>query len=572
MKNLSVKDLSRIRKIVSVLVRHGFGQRLSSSPLNRFLPDRLDSVNHSLHWTERVRQAINDLGPTFVKLGQVLSVRPDLVPPVLAKELEKLQDRVDPVSFETIAKVLEEELQSTIPEVFRDFHEEPLASASIAQVHRASLRDGTAVAVKIQRPGIEPIIRSDIRILYTLARLVEGSLDLPGAYSAVDIVAEFETALHQEMDFLTEARNCDRFRTSLENSHPGIVVPRTFPKQSSRRVLTLELIDGEPVSTLVADDPRARTFSRTLMECTFTQVFENGFFHGDPHPGNIFLLEDGRTAYLDFGLMGTLSGEMQQMLAAIFTALVFRDAEGLTLAVYQAGGTAGRVDLKAFRKEVAFLMEKYHGAALKDFADRSNLLEIIQVAANHNIVLPREYVFLARTAALTYGQAQRLVPDIDIVEELKPLAQRLLTSRLDPGKVLGDTARMLLHARMSLSQLPLQANQFLSDLEAGRLQITVHDPETEKLRLEVRTGAYRLSVALCAVGMALSGSLMIASMDVRILGFPLIPLLGCLTLLSGVLGWVSLVAHIHLADHLSPRLIPRTLFSLFKYMFRRSGK
>lgn len=557
MQHVTAGDLPRIREIARVLAQNGLGRYVLPTALGRFLPEREDERLADAPWTVRVRQTLVDLGPTFVKLGQVLSVRPDIVPVALARELESLLDRVDPVPAAEILAVVEDELGAPADEIFSFFDQNALASASIAQVHRARLQDDTDVAVKVQRPDIERIIGSDLRILYTLARLLEGEVSLPGIHTLVDIVTEFDSALHQEMDFHREAENCERFRNALAESHPHVHVPRTFGQHSSRRVLTLELCEGEPATTLTAADPRAPGFARTLLDCTLSQAFEAGLFHGDPHPGNLLVRPDGGLVYLDFGLVGTLTAENQQVLSSIFTALVFRDAESLTLSIYHAGGTEGRVDLKAFRREVDRLMEKYNGAALSDFADRANLLEIVEVAARYRITLPREFAVLARTAALSYGLTQKLLPEVDIFEEVRPIAQRLMARQLAPDRMAGEVARLLLHAQAAMSRIPIQANQILADLEDGSLQVQVRDPEAEASRQELRWLGLRVSLALCAAGLAVAGAVMIAPLDARIGGVPVVPVAGLLTLLSGTLVWASLVAHTHLADRLAPRALLR---------------
>lgn len=556
---LNVSDLPRIRQIVGVLARQGFGRRLARTGLGRFLPENGTEATIAEPWPVRVRKTLIELGPTFVKLGQVLSVRPDLVPLALSKELQALLDRVDPVEFPAIRKVLEDELGAPVADLFATFDEAPLASASIAQVHRATLSDGTEVAVKIQRPDIEPVIRSDVRILYALARVLEGEIEMTGVYTLSDIVAEFEGALYQELDFLREARNCERFKASIAPSHPQVFVPRTFPRLSTRRVLVMELCHGQPASVLTAADPRASAFARSLLDCTLKQTFENGLFHGDPHPGNVFILDDGRLAYLDFGLLGTLTADMQQSLTAIFTALVFRDAEGLALAVYRAGGTDGRVDLRTFKSEVDRLLDKYNGASISTFADRSNLLEILEVASRHRIILPREFAILGRTAALTYGLVQKLIPDVDVMEEVKPLAQKLLTKQLDPSRVASDTARLLLHAQSSLTHLPLQVNQLLGDLEAGRLQLVTRNPDSEASREQIHREGYRITLSICAAAMLVAGAIMFSAPGDGD-GVPgIVAVLGMGTMIGSGFIWASLVAHTHLAERFTPRQLLRTV-------------
>lgn len=564
---IHVGDLPRIRQIAGVLGRQGFGRDLRKTAFGSFLPETDTEVEE--HWTVRVRRTLVELGPTFVKLGQVLSVRPDIIPVALARELQALLDRVDPVEFGPIRKVLEDELGAPLEDLFECVDETALASASIAQVHRARLKDGTAVAVKVQRPGIEPIIQSDIRILYAIARILEGEIHLAGIYTLSDIVSEFEMALYQELDFLLEARNCERFRKSISTTHPDVFVPRTYPRFSTRRVLAMELCQGRPATTLTPEDPRVGRWARTLLDCTLKQVFQHGLFHGDPHPGNVFILEDGRLGYLDFGLVGNLTADNQRTLTNIFTSLVFKDPEGLTLAVYHAGGTQGRVDLKSFRKEVDRLMEKYYGASISTFADRANLLEIIEVASRYHIILPREFAVLGRAAALTYGLTQRLLPDVDIMTEVKPLAQELMTEQFNPTRVAAEVARTVIHAQSTLSHVPLQVNQLLADLEAGRLQVVFRSPDLESLREQVHNEGFRITLSICALAMVVAGAVLVGRCAGEAPGSQLVPILGGLSVVVSVFLWIYLVAHTHLKGRIQPRQALRSLVKMVLDMRRR---
>ncbi len=307
MAQINVKDIGRITEILGILRKHGFGRWIIQAGLGRFLPEDDETQGDRAHWTVRAREALVELGPTFVKLGQVMSVRPDIIPARLAEELQVLQDRVPPVPYDAIKVVIEEDLLGPLEEVFLSFEAQAMASASIAQVHRAELPDGTPVAVKVRRPDIGPVIRADLRILYTLAHLVKGRVELPGVYTPVAIVSEFEAAVMQELDFFREARNCDRFRSTMAERQPDVVVPKVHTGHSARRVLTLELIEGRPFNQLDSTDPLAYEMAHKLIEASYTQVFDNGLFHGDPHPGNLLVLPDGRLGYPDFGLVATIS-------------------------------------------------------------------------------------------------------------------------------------------------------------------------------------------------------------------------------------------------------------------------
>ena len=260
-----------------------------------------------------------DLGPTYVKLGQVLSVRPDILPDEVLEEFQTLQDNVPPMTFEDVRKVVEDEMQRPLEEIFESFDREPLGSASIAQVHAARLASGQEVAVKLQRRGIEKTIRSDIHILYSLAQLLENSgITLPGLYGPAEIVREFDVAIRQELDFVYELKNAERMALLMAGS--DVVIPEVYPQWSSRRLMVLEKIQGEPLQQAInrVSGEQARALAHQIMDATYAMVFEHGFFHGDPHPGNLFVTPDNKIAYLDFGVVGTLTGAMQDTVGDLY--------------------------------------------------------------------------------------------------------------------------------------------------------------------------------------------------------------------------------------------------------------
>jgi len=355
MKSIQVQDLGRVQEIARVLARNGFGQFLTRLGVSQVLPSfAADGDEPTAPYARRLRQVLTDLGPTFVKFGQVLSVRPDILPKDVLIEFQSLQDRVPPMPFESVKEVLESELGRPWHEVFAEIDNEPLGSASIAQVHHAVLQTGEEVAVKLQRPGIERTIRSDIAILYSLARLFEGRVKIPGLYTPTDIVQEFDQAITRELDFLSEARAAERMRANFARD-PDIVIPDILHRWSTRRVMVMEMVKGKPLKQhmreLQAEGGVDRKTAHLLMDATYRQVFEHGFFHGDPHPGNLFLTDEGQLAYLDFGVTGMLTGAMQDTIISAFTSLVFRDAEMLSMTVYRAGATSGRIDLRAYRED-----------------------------------------------------------------------------------------------------------------------------------------------------------------------------------------------------------------------------
>ncbi|MBM4393199.1 MAG: AarF/ABC1/UbiB kinase family protein [Deltaproteobacteria bacterium] len=558
--HISVRDLPRVRDVALTLASHGFGE------LARILGIETATSASDKPFAMRARLALADLGTTYIKLGQVLSVRPDILPKALLDELATLQDNAPTVPFDQVKATLETELGRPVDEVFKSFDPVPLASASIAQVHGATLIDGAEVAVKVQRPGIETTLQSDLHILYTLARLVEGQVRVPGLYTPVEIVQEFEQAIATELDFLQEARAAARFRANHEGI-TGVTIPLIHREYCTRRVLVMERIHGQKLNDVESGSAAGREAMRKFIESWYFQLFEHGFFHGDPHPGNIMVLGTGHICFLDFGLTGTLTGEMQDVMTNIFAGLVFRDAEMVAMAVYRAGATAERVDLKAFRGEIERLMAKYHGSSLSDLSTRGSLTEFIEVATRFRIQLPREFAVVARAGSIVDGIAKRLLPNDDIVEEVRPWAQRLVQRRFGPERVSADAIRVFQQAQAAFRDLPTQANQFLLDLERGRVSVTARDPDSEALRLEIRHAAVRISLALCALALSVSGTMMVATWAPELWGVPIWPFVGFLTNLVALGMFFGLVMHWLFAARIHPREWWRRLGAVFRFFF-----
>ena len=570
MAHINIHDLPRLREITGVLVRHGFGSLVRTAGLEGALG--APAADSAVPFARRLRMVLAELGPTFVKLGQVLSVRPDIVPADVIAELETLQESVEPAPWDEVAEILRKELGEPVEQRFLEFDTTPLASASIAQVHRAVLSTGEPVAVKVQRPGIEARIGSDLHILYTLARLLEGRLDLPGLYTPVGIVREFEAAMVQELDFLQEARAAAIFRRNFAKS-PDVVVPHVYESCSTRRVMVMELMVGRSFRTLAhADRADVDAGMQKLIDATYLQVFEHGFFHGDPHPGNLMLLDDGRLAFLDFGLTGRLTSEMQDTVVALFVGLVFHDAEAVTLTLYRAGATEGRVDLKGFKRAVERLMTKYHGATLQELGQTASLVELVDTAARFRIKLVPEFVVLVRTAGILDGIARSLLPDVDIVERLRPWAQKLVGHRFSPERLSTAAVRVLQHAQMAFQDVPLQLNQLLLDLERGNLSIRAVDPGADELRREVRQAGMRIAVALSAGALLLSGVALLAPLT-WVLGLWVIPLvLGLLLASAGALLFVAMVGHYLVASRIDPGDLRRQALAVLRFFIQRPGR
>ncbi len=570
-RNLVISDLPRVNEISLVLAKNGFGHILTLLGLAA-PPAPGNAEAQTAPFARRVRQVLVDLGPTFVKLGQVLALRPDILTPDLQAEFESLQDRVPPMSPEDFRSVLESELPVPVAEVFTEIDDLPLGSASIAQVHRARLVSGEEVAIKVQRRGIERRIRSDMHILYALAQLVEGSVAIPGLLTPTAIVREFDVAIHKELDFTEELHNAERIARQMADLD-GVTVPLVYPRWSSRRLLVMERIIGDPVSVALHEwkGERARKLAHRLMEATYRQVFEHGLFHGDPHPGNLFVDTEDRLVYLDFGLVGQLSGAMQDTLINVFTSMVFRDAETLAMSVYRAGATKGRVDLRAFTEELDRNMTRYYGASLDDLANRTTFMEVVQLCTKYHISLPPEFAVLSRAITLVEGSIRGLLPGVDIVAEVRPYAQRLVERRFSPDRVAHDTARLMLQAQGHFRDVPQYLAQFMMDVEAGTITIITRDPDSHRLREEIRAAVLRLSLAALATTVTLGSMLFLAAWSPEPWEVPIFGLLGLMSLGAGAALFGALGLHVFFAGLIDLGAWRRRLFGFLRFFsLRRS--
>jgi ubiquinone biosynthesis protein len=579
MKSIQVQDLGRVRDIISVMAKYGFGQLFSGSglpdPSTNIDADADADADADTHAdiassprAQRLRDALIELGPTWIKLGQVLSVRPDILPTDIMHEFQSLQDRVPPMTMDQVRQVLLEELTMPMEDVFSEFDEEPLGSASIAQVHRARLHDGQEVAIKLQRQGIAKKIRSDMHILYTIASAVEKRLSLPGLHTPSMIVREFDVAITNELDFSQEMRAADRFYRNFKDND-DVVIPRVYPRWSTRRMLCMDLVPGVPLKEKMNVDkvtPESRKLAHALMEVAYLQVFEHGFFHGDPHPGNLFVTDDNKIAILDFGLTGSLTGQMQDTIIQAFTSMVFRDADTLAMTIYQSGATTDRVDLRAFRNEIERLMDKYYGMSLEDLTtDKGTMMEVIQTASRFHINVPTEFAVLSRTFGLTEGTLRALLPGVDIVEEVKPYAQRLVAARLSPERVAIDVARAMVQLQGQLKGMPTQLNQVMMDLEAGHIKFTIEDNQARALREEIRMGGLRIALALFASTTTLGALLFLAAWSPAPFGIPLFGLFGLVLAMFGSTLFGALGLHVFFARYLSLSFWRRILGRIVRF-------
>jgi ubiquinone biosynthesis protein len=497
----AVKDLQRLRDITAVVVRHGFGELLDRTRIwdvlgrrdegARLSPEELRATS-----ARRFRELLAELGPTFIKLGQILSSRPDLIPPDFVTELSKLQDDAPPLPIETVLALIEQAFEKPAGELFAFIDPKPLASASIAQVHRARLHpepgqpegaQGESVVIKVQRPGIEESIRSDTDLLAYLARFLEGVIEETGIYTPTGIVSEFRAAMLTELDFLNEARNVEEFAAASKD-RPYIVVPRLHRKLCGRTVLTLQELSGVKMSDVLKAPDRhpSKALARKLVDAAFHQVFTDGLFHGDPHPGNLFLLEGEKLGLIDFGLVGRLSKQMQENLILLVLAISLRDPDTVARLLYKVGIPDQRINLHQFRQDIHGLLETYLGLKLSELDSGSLLSDLVDLAMKYKIKIPKEYAVLSKAAATVEGVIRALDPGLDVVEVALPYAKKLLYDRYNPQQMSSTGLRALLQLQGLLQDTPAQLAQILMDLEGGKFVVTVKNEELDKINASLR--------------------------------------------------------------------------------------
>lgn len=499
-------------------MRHGLGALAQQWELTRFLPGRrpvADSRNGADHgqltMPQRTRLAIEELGPTFIKLGQLASTRPDIFPPEYVIELEKLLDAAPPVSLEHVRAVIESELGEPVESLFAAFDPAPLASASIGQVHRAQLPGGERVVVKVQRPDIERVVNADLDLLLGQARFLEGRSERARQLGVVKLADEFAYALRNELDYASEARNEERFR-KLFADEPRLLIPRVYWRLTTRRVLVTEEVNGIKINDLErlrAEGYDLPTIARASTEIYMRQIFRAGLFHADPHPANIFVV-GGQIAQIDFGTVGYLSDAMKDQLVDLLVALVRNDTDGIVQAIVTLGGS-GDANAGDMRRDVQRFMQRFYGVALDEVRVGDFLSEVFGIAHRHNIRLPADFALLGRTLVVLEGVARQLDPDTVLVEVARPFATRLMRERLSPEKISAKVWHGLREMNAISQSLPRRLDHFLSRADSDKLHLNVRVTDTERLGDRLDTAANRLALSIVVAASIVASAMLIQS-------------------------------------------------------------
>jgi len=513
------KHLKRYRQIVGVLVDEGFDNTLDATGLRRFSPvrSRLHSDRDKPESVPvRLRHTLERLGPTFVKLGQVASTRPDIIPDEFIVELRKLQDDVSPFPDDEAVALIEAELGGTVGELFSVFDGSLVAAASLGQVYAATLPDGTPVVVKVQRPAVRESVDTDLDILLTQARFVASHSELGERYDVVEITSEFASAVRGELDYLAEAHNAERLGKQFADDD-SVAFPAVHWEFTTSKVLTLERFDGIPMNRpdlldeAGADRPQ---LAQRGIYAYLEQIFVHGFYHADPHPGNLFALADGRVAFTDFGRIGTVSQVGRDQLADLFVAIIDNDVALAVDTLFAAAGSPGEIDLAELEREVSRLITKYYNKALNEIRIGELISEVLALVRDHHLLLSSELAMLLTTLVVLEGLGRLLDPGFDFVAVTAPFARKITNARMAPDAVarsLTQSARRLLRIA---TDIPESFSRLLKRAGQGEFRIAVHPTGFDPIIKRFEEVANRLSFALVVSAFVIGLSMLLSTTEV----------------------------------------------------------
>ncbi|MCD4500895.1 AarF/UbiB family protein [Chromobacterium vaccinii] len=526
---IAMRDLPRLREISGILIRHGLGEFAQRLKLPRAMEKAGEWLNLSLPDSEsgqptavRVRLAFEELGPTFIKLGQILSTRVDVFPPDWIDEFEKLQNRVPPLPPAMVRKLIVDALGAEADQLFAEFDMQPIGSASIAQVHRARLKDGSEVAVKLRRPGIADKVEADLRIVAHLAHLLELEFPELRRYQPSGIVAQFSRSLRRELDLAIEARNMERFARDFIDD-PFVEVPRVHWEYTNAAVNVQSYVDGVPASDLArlrdsGLDPVL--LAQRGADAVLKMILVNGFFHADPHPGNVFFLAEHRIAFIDFGMVGRISHVRRDEIVDLLSAVAERNEHGIIDVLVEWTGNTP-VDMPKFADEVGEFMFQYEHVPLKGLNISQLIGDIMALIRNHGIVLPPDMAMLFKALVTLEGLGRQLNPEFQLVAHITPFVKELIVARYHPAALLKRGRQSLSEGLEMIAGLPRDLVRIGRDMRHGKFRVNLDLQRLDSFGKQLDRSSNRLTMGI-VTGCLIIGSSIVMTVNAgpKLFGLP----------------------------------------------------
>lgn len=540
-----IRDIRRLNQILRILTKHGFGFAIQQLHLNDHAIGRgIIKTRMLRRFAEppesravRLRKVLEELGPTFIKLGQTLSVRPDLVPLDLCYELSKLQDRVPPFGYEDVKKQIKESFGSYPEKIFASFDPVPFAAASLGQAHRARLKTGENVVVKVQRPDMRKMIETDIDILYTLAQLANRYMHDIKIFDPISIVDEFSRVITKEIDFTYEAHNIDKFCKNFKES-TTVQIPRVFWEYTKHKVITTEEITGIRMSDYLNQphsDEEKKAVAANGANAILQQIFIDGFFHADPHPGNLFILPDNAAAFVDFGIVGRLDEDTRDVVVNLLIAISTKNINGIIKALEMLGSVAEEHSLRDFKHDISDFVERFYDIPLRQIEISTILPQAIELMTRHKLKIPPQFHVMIKAIATMDGVARQLDPDFNTIAHSRPFVEKLVRERHDPKRIFKDMALYSTELLDILKVIPKDTYEIIKKIKKGTLKIEFEHQGLSKFIAEMDKSSNRISFSLVISALIIGSSLIImANKGPLVYGFPVLGILGFV--FAGLLG------------------------------------
>lgn len=538
------KNIKRLQQIITILIKYGFDYFIKQLNLanlifkgSKILKLKTPKMAE-LPLPIRVRLALEELGPTFIKLGQILSTRPDLIPAQYIKELQKLQDEVPPFEYAQVGQLIKKELGADVAEIFKSFEQKTFAAASLGQVHHAILEDDNkVVVVKVQRPNIEKIIETDLDILFHLARLTERHIPASRLYDPVGIVEEFARVIRSELDYGTEGRNAEKFRKNFQDDET-IYTPKIYWEFSSKRILTMEFIQGIKINNLKELDKAGynrKKIAENGAKAFMKQILIDGFFHADPHPGNMLVMENEIIGFMDFGMMGRLDEEIREKGVDLFIAILEGNPNKIINEMLDLGITSQEIDTRSLKIDIREMLDQYYNKSLKEIKLGELINQLVNIAIKYHIRMPVEFALLGKSLLNIEGIGLELDPDFNLAEVAKPYAQDLILERKSPQRLILKLLNDLAELYNLIILIPRQLSKTLKKMEEGVFKLEFQHRGLENLITALDRSTNRLSYSLILAAIIIGSSLIMQTdKGPHFMGFPVIGVLGFI--IAAILG------------------------------------